>query len=84
MEAVTETNSEENKMQTKESFQRHGVLPATTFVLEGLSLVLGFMYDNNMEHIWDYYVVVCKNSIVSSTSRNVSNNYISIWAPFLF
>jgi hypothetical protein len=85
MEAVAETNSEENKVQTKGSFERHGVLQATTFVLEGLSLVLGFMYDNDMEHIWDYYVVLCKNSIVSSTSRNVSNiDIMVIWAPFPF
>ncbi|XP_033609304.1 Fanconi anemia group J protein isoform X2 [Cryptotermes secundus] len=70
VDAVTETNSGENMLHTKESFERHGVLQATTFVLEGLSLVLGFMYDNDMEHIWDYYVVVCKNSVVSSTSRN--------------
>jgi hypothetical protein len=72
-------------MLTKESFERHGVLSATTFVLEGLSLVLGFMYDNDMEHIWDYYVVVCKNSIVSSTSRNVSNtDNVTTWPPFPF
>jgi hypothetical protein len=83
MEAVTETNSEENIMQTKDSFERHGVLRATTFVLEGLSLAFGFMYDNDMEHMWDYYVILCKNSIVSSTSRTVSNmDNIAIWAPF--
>ncbi|GFG37048.1 hypothetical protein Cfor_05438, partial [Coptotermes formosanus] len=70
MEAVAETNTEENVQHTKESSERHGILRATAFVLEGLSLVFGFMYDNNMQHIWDYYVVVCKNSIVGSAARN--------------
>lgn len=59
-------------MQTKASYERHGVLQATTFVLEGLSLAFGFMYDNNMEHMWDYYVVVSKNPIVGSSFQNVS------------
>jgi hypothetical protein len=74
MEAVAETNTEENVQHTKESSERHGILRATAFVLEGLSLVFGFMYDNNMQHIWDYYVVVCKNSIVGSAARNVSDS----------
>jgi Na+/melibiose symporter-like transporter len=72
MKAVAETNNEENMQHTKESFERHGILRATTFVLEGLSLVFGFMYDNNMQHIRDYYVVVCKNPVVGSAARNVS------------
>lgn len=72
MEAVAETNNEENMQHTKESFERHGILRATTFVLEGLSLVFGFMYDNNMQNIWSYYVVVCKSSVVGSAGRNVS------------
>jgi hypothetical protein len=73
MEAVAETNNEDNMQYTKESFERHGILRATTFVLEGLSLVFGFMYDNNMQHICDYYVVVCKNSVVGSAAKNVSD-----------
>jgi hypothetical protein len=85
MEAITETNSERNLLQSKESFERHGVLPATTYVLESLSLVFGFMYDNNMEHIWDYYVVVCRNPIVSTTSRIVSNmDSLVLYTPFPF
>lgn len=85
MEAVAETNNEGNVQQTRESFERHGILPATTFVLEGLSVVLGFMYDNNMEHIWDYYVVVCRNSVVASSSRNVSDiNSLLVCTPFHF
>lgn len=78
MEAVAETNNEENMQHTKDSFERHGILRATTFVLEGLSLVFGFMYDNNMQHIWDYYVVVCKNSVVGSTAKNVSDNNLGV------
>jgi hypothetical protein len=31
------------------------------------------MYDNNMQHIWDYYVVVSKNSLMGSAGRNVSD-----------
>ena len=73
MKAVAETNNEENMHHTKESFERHGIWRATTFVLERLSLVFGFMYDNNMQHIWDYYVVVSKNSILGSAGRNVSD-----------
>jgi hypothetical protein len=73
VEAVAATNSDENIMQTKASYERHGVLPATTFVLEGLSLAFGFMYDNNMEHMRDYYVVVSKNQILGSFFQNVSN-----------
>jgi Fanconi anemia group J protein len=70
MEAVAETINEENMHHTKESFERHGIWRATTFVLERLSLVFGFMYDNDMKHIWDYYVVVSKNSIVGSAGKN--------------
>jgi hypothetical protein len=73
MQAVAETNNEENMHHTKESFERHGIWRATSFVLEKLALVFGFMYDNNMQHIWDYYVVVSKNSVLSSAGRNVSD-----------
>jgi hypothetical protein len=77
------TNNEENVQQTKKSFERHGILRTTTFVLEGLSLVFCFMYDNNMQHIWDYYVVVCKNSLVGSAARNVSDIYnLVVCTPF--
>ncbi|XP_021939262.1 Fanconi anemia group J protein homolog isoform X2 [Zootermopsis nevadensis] len=67
VEAVAATNSDENIMQTKASYEQHGVQKATVFVLEGLSLAFGLMYDNNMEHIWDYYVVVGRNPIVGSS-----------------
>jgi len=73
MQAVAETSNEENMHHTKRSFERHGIWRATAFVLERLSLVFGFMYDNDMQHIWDYYVVVSKNSILGSAGKNVSN-----------
>lgn len=76
MEAVAATNSDENIMQTKASYEQHGVQKATVFVLEGLSLAFGLMYDNNMEHIWDYYVVVGRNPIVGSSFEKVSNMFV--------
>jgi len=83
MEAVAETINEENMHHTKESFERHGIWRATTFVLERLSLVFGFMYDNDMQHIWDYYVVVSKNSIVGSAGKNVSDiNNLGVYTCF--
>jgi len=82
-EAVAETNNEDNMSHTKESFERHGIWRTTTFVLERLSLVFGFMYDNNMQHIWDYYVVVSKNAVVGSAGRNVSDiNYLGVCTCF--
>ncbi|KAJ4444071.1 hypothetical protein ANN_05860, partial [Periplaneta americana] len=60
--AIAETNREENKTQTKQHSERHGVTSATCYILESLALVLGFMYDNNMEHVRDYYIVLAQNS----------------------
>jgi hypothetical protein len=66
-------SKDDMKLGKRKHTERCGITSATTMILSDLYYTLGFMYENNMLHLNDYFLAITKDPVLRGIALRVSH-----------